>query len=82
MVIPQIPYAAIGEFIAIILAIVAFISAGDKGRIFLIVSFLLTICIQNLFPSRPISLICHLARLMIGIGSFIYLKLQGAIGSR
>jgi hypothetical protein len=77
-----IPYGAIGEGIAFILIVAAFIEAEAEGRVFLAASYLLTFLAQGLFPSRGLSLICHIARLMIGAGSFIYLKYQSSIGSR
>jgi len=82
MFVPQIPYAAIGEGIAIILIVYAFIESDTKGRIFLAVSYLLTFLLPSIFPSRILSVIGSLARLIIGAGCFIYLKYQGSIGWR
>ena len=82
MVVPQIPYAAIGEGIALILIVFAFIESDNKGRIFLATSYFVTFLLPSIFPSKILFLIGSLARLFIGAGSFIYLKYQGYIGWR
>lgn len=77
-----IPYGAIGEGIAFILIVFAFIESDNKGRIILAVLYFVTFLLPSVFPSRILSLICSLARLFIGAGCFIYLKYQGSIGWR
>jgi hypothetical protein len=77
-----IPYGAIGEGVAFILIVYAFVESDTKGRIFLAVSYVLTFLLPSVFPSRILSLIGFLARLLIGAGCFIYLKYQSAIGWR
>ncbi len=75
--IPQIPYRLIGEGIALILFILAFIEAEAKGRIFLVSIFVLLFLFPLLFPSSIMSLLCLLARLAVGMGCYIFLKYRG-----
>jgi hypothetical protein len=82
MFVPQIPYAAIGEGIALILIVFAFIESDSKGRIFLAAAYFVSFLLPSIFPSRIFFLIGSLARLFMGAGSFIYLKYQGYIGWR
>jgi lipid-A-disaccharide synthase-like uncharacterized protein len=74
---PQVLYGLIGEGIALLLSILTFIEAEEKGKIVLIalwaLSFLLTIVFLS-FIMRQVSLSLRLAT---GIGSFIYLSYQG-----
>jgi hypothetical protein len=72
-----IPYQLIGEIIALVLFIMAFIEAEVRGRIILVSIFVLSFLLPWLFPSRIISLLCLLAKLGIGMGSYIFLRYRG-----
>jgi hypothetical protein len=74
-----IPYALIGDLIALALIALAFYWAESEGRIFLIVIVSLTYLLPRLFPSGALSLICLIARYLIGICCYIYLKFTGQI---
>jgi hypothetical protein len=75
--IPQIPYGLIGQGIALLLSILAFTEAGDKGKILLVALWTLSYFLPLIFPSNIMSQALLFLRLAIGIGCFIYLKHQG-----
>jgi hypothetical protein len=77
-----IPYNLIGEGLALVFLVMAFIEAEAKFRIVLVVSYLLTFLLSRLFPSATFYLICSISRLLIGVACFIYLKYHGYIGFR
>jgi len=70
----QIPYQQIGEGVAFILIIVAFIEAENKGRIIIAALFLSTLILPALFHLPSPKLIGTVARLLIGTGCYIYHK--------
>lgn len=74
MFIPQIPYGAIGTGLAIILIVLAFLRAGNTGRIIILALVSLTFLLPALFSSMAVGLICSVGRILIGIGCYIYLK--------
>jgi len=73
----RIPYALIGECIAVILFTLAFIEAEVRGRIFLVSIFVLLFLLPRLFPSSIMSLLCLVAKLAVGMGCYIFLKYRG-----
>lgn len=73
----QIPYALIGEVIALTLFILAFKEAELRGRIFLVSIFVFLLLIPWLFPSSIMSLLCLLTKLAVGMGSYIFLRYRG-----
>ncbi len=73
----QIPYGLIGEVIAGILSILAFIEAEEKGRILLIAVWALSFLLPVIFPSFIMRQVSPFLRLAIGIGCFVYLKYRG-----
>ena len=66
----------------IVVAVLAFLEAQDKGRVFLIVSMSLSFLLPQIFPSRTMTILCFVSRIMIAIGCLIYLKWQGGIFSK
>lgn len=74
-----IPYDLIGTGIAIILIALAIYEADIKGRIIILALTLLTFLLPALLRKAVLNLICFIARLLIGIGCYIYLKWQNAI---
>lgn len=74
-----IPYGSIGTGVAIILIALAIYEAEIKGRIIILVLALLTFLLPVLFRTAVLNLICYIARLLLGIGCYIYLKWQNAI---
>jgi hypothetical protein len=74
---PQIPYGLIGQGIALVLSILAFNEAGDRGKILLVALWALSFMLPLSFPSLIMGQIGPFLRLAIGIGCFVYLKYQG-----
>jgi hypothetical protein len=72
-----IPYGLIGEGIALLLSILAFIKAEDKGRILLVTLWGLSFLLPIIFPSVVIIYVCFFLRLAIGMGCYIFLKYHG-----
>jgi hypothetical protein len=70
----SIPYAMIGEVIALVLFIMAFIEAETRGRIFLVSIFVMLFLLPWLFPSSIASLLCLVAKLAVGMGCYIFLR--------
>jgi len=66
----------------IVVAVLAFLEAQVKGRIFLIVSVSLTFLLPRIFPSITMTILCFVSRIMIAVGCLIYLKWQGGIFSK
>jgi hypothetical protein len=66
----------------IVVAVMAFLEAQDKGRVFLIVSMSLTFLLPRIFPSITMTILCFVSRIMIAVGCLIYLKWQGGIFSK
>jgi hypothetical protein len=75
--IPQIPYALIGQGVALLLAILAFSEAEDKGRILLVGLWALSFLLPIVFPSLIMRQVNLFLRLAIGIGCFVYLRYKG-----
>jgi len=68
--------------VTIVIAVLAFLEAQEKGRVFLIASMSLTFLLPRIFPSRTMTILCFVGRIMIAVGCLIYLKWQGGIFSR
>ena len=73
----MIPYELIGQGVALLLSILAFFQAEDKGKILLVSLWVLSFMLPLFFPSLIIGRIGPFLRLAIGIGCFVYLKYQG-----
>ena len=66
----------------LVIAIMAFLEAQDKGRAFLIVSMSLSFLLPQIFPSRTMTILCYVGRVMIAVGCLVYLKWESGIFSR
>jgi len=75
----QIPYTAIGTGVALILIALAVYEAESNGRIIILALALITFLLPFLFPSRILNLICYIARMLLGICCYIFLRYRGAI---
>jgi hypothetical protein len=75
----SIVYGAITDILSIILAVVAFTQAGEKGRIGILALMGCAFGIPYLWPSRTVALVCFLAKILIAIGCYIYVKWSNAM---
>lgn len=70
-------YRLIGDILALLLTILAFIEATKKGRIFILTYLALSFALPVIFHSTLISNVCFFARIGLGIGCYIYLRFFG-----
>lgn len=75
----SIVYGAITDILSIVLAVVAFTQAGEKGRIAILVLIGCAFGVPYLWPSRTVALVCFLAKILIAIGCYIYVKWSNAM---
>jgi hypothetical protein len=71
-------YGWVADILSIILAVVAFTQAQEKGRIAILVLMGSAFGIPHLWPSRTVALVCFLAKIAIAIGCSIYVKWANA----
>jgi len=75
----SIVYGAVANILSIVLAVVAFTQAGEKGRIAILALMGCAFGIPHLGPSRTVALVCFLAKILIAIGCYIYIKWSNAM---
>jgi hypothetical protein len=68
----------IADILSIILAVAAFTQAGEKGRFGILVLMGCAFGIPYLWPSGTVALVCFLAKILIAIGCYIYIKWSNA----
>ena len=73
------PYGFIGDMLAVIVAVVAFVQAGPKGRI--VIAWLMgsAFVIPRIAPSPTVSIVCFIARILIAIGCYLYIRWSNAV---
>jgi hypothetical protein len=71
-------YGWVANLLSIIVAVVAFTQAQEKGRIAILVLMGSAFGIPYLWPSRTVALVCFLAKIFIAIGCYIYVKWSNA----
>jgi len=74
-----IPYGAIGDIIALAVAVIAFSMAENKGRIIIATVMISLFVFPRLIPSTAFSTICFAGRMVFGIGCLLYIKWQGTL---
>ena len=67
-------YGWVANILSIVLAVVAFTQAQEKGQIAILVLMGSAFGIPHLWPSRTVALVCFLAKILIAIGCYIYVK--------
>ncbi len=75
----MIGYRLIGDGLAILLCILAFIETDKKGKTFILAYLALSFALPTFFHSPLFSNICYFARIGLGIGCYIYLRYQGSL---
>jgi hypothetical protein len=76
--VPQIPYAAIGLGIALLLGIWSFfIAETDKEKAIILIAPAVAFAIRVIFPSRAGRLVSLIGLMLYGIGCVIFLRLNG-----
>ena len=75
----SIAYGAIADILSIVLAVVALTQAREKGRIAILVLMGCAFGVPYLWPSRTAALVCFLAKILIAIGCYIYIKWSNAM---
>ncbi len=73
-------YGWIANLVAIVLAVVAFTQAQDKGRLTILVLMGAAFGAPYLWPSPTVSLVGFLGKIVIAIGCYVYLKWTNAVG--
>lgn len=82
MMVPQIPYAAIGMGVAILLGVWAFIVAEtERARAVIVGIPVVVFLVRLIFPSAAGRLVSLIGWMFYGLGCIIYLRLNG-IGVR
>jgi hypothetical protein len=73
------PYGMLGDALAVIAAVVAFFQAGLKGRI--VIAWLMgsSFVIPLIAPSPTVSIVCFVARILIAIGCYLYIRWSNAV---
>ena len=71
-------YGWVANILSIVLAVVAFTQAQKKGQIAILVLMGSAFGIPHLWPSRTVALVCFLAKIIIAIGCYIYVKWSNA----
>ena len=71
-----IPYALIGDILALAIAVIAFSMAENKGRIIIATVMISLFILPRLIPSTVLSIICFAGRMVFGIGCLLYIKWQ------
>jgi len=69
-------YTGIGTGVALVLMAMAFHEAENRGRVIILSLAVLTFLLPALFPSSAIWLIFFIARILIGLGCYLYLRYQ------
>jgi hypothetical protein len=75
----MIGFRLIGDGLAILLCILAFIDADMKVRIFILAYLVSSFALPNIFHSSLLSNICFFARIGLGVGCYIYLRYRGSL---
>ncbi|MGD0783431.1 MAG: hypothetical protein ABSA30_11290 [Candidatus Aminicenantales bacterium] len=75
----SIVYGAIADILSVVLAVVAFTQAREKGRIAILVLMICAFGVPHLWPSRTAALVCFLAKILIAIGCYIYIRWSNAM---
>jgi len=71
-----IPYQLIGTIIALGIMAYAFYEAETTGRWVILVLAAATLIVPKIFPSSTVGLLCFIARILIAIACYIYLKIR------
>lgn len=74
-----IPYALIGDILALALAVIAFSMAENKGRIIIATVMISLFISPRLILSTSLSIICFTGRMVFGIGCLLYIKWRGTL---
>ena len=72
-------YGWVADLACIVLAVVVFIQAGEKGRIAIPVLMGAVYGVPRLWPSPTVALVCFLAKIILAIGCAIYVKWSNAM---
>jgi hypothetical protein len=76
--VPQIPYAAIGMGVAVLLGVWAFVVAEtDRDRLVIVGIPVVLFLIRLIFPSSAGRLVSLIGLMIYGIGCIIYLRYNG-----
>ena len=75
----SIVYGAVANILSIVLAVVVFTQAGEKGRIAILALMICVFGVPYMWPSRTAALVCFLAKILIAIGFSIYIKWSNAM---
>jgi hypothetical protein len=75
----SIVYGAIADILSVVLAVVAFTQAREKGRIAILVLMICAFGVPHLWPSRTAALVCFLAKILIAIGCYMYIRWSNAM---
>jgi hypothetical protein len=71
-------YGGIADVVVIVLAVVAFLEAQEKGRWVILVLTGAAFGLPSLWPSPTMSLVCFLGKIAIAMGCYIFLKWTNA----
>jgi hypothetical protein len=72
-------YGIVGNVIAIGLAAKSFVESETRGRIVILVLIGTTFLIPRLFPGRTVSLVAFIARMIVAIGCYFFLRYRGEV---
>jgi len=75
----QIPYALIGNIVAAVFIIAAFLAAEARGRIAIVVLAAATFVVPKLSASSTVDIVCFTARILLAIGCALYVKWRNAM---
>jgi hypothetical protein len=75
----SIVYGLIGNLLALWLAVTAFLQAGPKGRIAIAGLMALTFLVPEFAPGLTTATVCFVARIVIAIGCYLYIRWDNAI---
>jgi len=72
-------FGIVGNVVAVVLAVKAFVEAGAGGRIALLVLMGATFLAPRVFPGLIVSQVAFIVRMLVGIGCFVFLKYRGEL---
>jgi hypothetical protein len=76
--VPQIPYTAIGMWVAVLLGVWAFfVAENDRDRAVIVGFPVIVLLIRLIFPSPAGRLVSLIGWMLYGLGCIIYLRLNG-----
>jgi hypothetical protein len=73
----MINYWLIGNIVTVIIAVAAFLEAGIKGKIFLVLIFSVLVVLPHISTIEAMDNICFFGRIIVAIGCYVFIKWRG-----